>query len=104
MRLWNIYCPALPDFIAEAMDDLWRDEPYLIGRLCKDDHFRAEWSHYRQYRAIAHSPGGRVVRAKKRFIDPLMCGEGRVSQIDAAFKRRVAAFLSDNQDAPMIGI
>lgn len=44
-----------------------------------------------------------MVRAKKRYIDPLVKNRGRVSQMDAAFRERVDAFLSESQDAPMIG-
>ena len=26
-----------------TMSDLWRDEPYLIKKLCQDDRFASEW-------------------------------------------------------------
>lgn len=86
-----------------TMTDLWCDEPYLIGKLCGDERFAEEWVHYRQYRAIHHGEGGVVVHAKKRFIDPLVLDRGRVSQIDAAFKERLEAFLGESQDVPMVG-
>lgn len=89
---------------AITMDDLWRDEPYLIGKLCRDARFADEWRRYRQYGRIVHGEGGIVVRAKKRYIDPLVRGQGRVSQADAAFRERVEAFLAESQDAPMIGL
>ena len=86
-----------------AMDDLWRDEPFLIEKLCRDENFAGEWARYRGYDGIVHGKGGRIVRAKKRYIDPLVRGMGRVSEIDAAFRRSVKAFLADPQDAPMFG-
>ena len=102
---------ALSELLREARDagtiamaDLWRDEPYLIEMLCRDEAFRAKWRRYREYHAIVHGSGGKVVHAKKRYIDPLVRGEGRVSRIDGAFKRRVEAFLAESQDAPMIGV
>ena len=87
-----------------TMADLWSDEPYLIGKLCRDERFAGEWHHYRQYREIVHGEGGIVVHAKKRYIDPLVRGSGRVSRMNAAFKARVDSFLEESQDDPMIGI
>ena len=87
-----------------AMEDLWQDEPALIEKLCRNERTRAAWARYRRYSGILHGEGGRVVRAKKRWIDPLVRGQGRASQMDAAFRRRVEAFLSAPQNAPMIGI
>lgn len=86
-----------------AMEDLWRDEPHLIDKLCRDARFADQWRRYRRYGEIVHGEGGIVVRAKKRYIDPLVKNRGRVSQMDAAFRERVDAFLSESQDAPMIG-
>ena len=76
-----------------TMEDLWRDEPYVIEKLCMDGRFADEWHRYRRYREIKHGEGGIVVHAKKRYIDPLLRGQGRVD-----------AFLADSQDEPMIGV
>ncbi len=102
---------ALAELLAEARDagaidaeDLWRDEPFLIDKLCRDTRFRAEWARFRGYREIAHGPGGLVVRAKKRFIDPLVAGRGRVSELDPGFRARAEAFLAESQEEPMIGV
>ena len=86
-----------------AMEDLWREEPYLIDKLCRDARFAEEWRRYRQYRGIAHGADGIVVHAKKRYIDPLVRGKGRVSQTDAAFRRRIDSFLAEAQDERMVG-
>lgn len=87
-----------------TMEDLWRDEPYVIEKLCMDGRFADEWHRYRQYREIKHGKGGIVVHAKKRYVDPLLRGQGRVSRLDSAFKGRVDAFLADSQDEPMTGV
>lgn len=87
-----------------TMDDLWRDEPFLIGKLCRDDRFREEWARYRRYSRVTHREDGIVVRAKKRYIDPLVSGIGRVSQIDTTFRNEVEAFLEQSQDVPMAGL
>lgn len=85
------------------MEDLWRDEPYLIAKLCRDDRYKAAWERYRHYSQITHGDGGVVIHAKKRYIDPLVRGVGRVSAIDGEFQSRVEAFLQETQDEPLIG-
>lgn len=87
-----------------AMSDLWRDEPFLIDKLCRNAQFAEEWRRYRRYRGIVHGEGGIVVHAKKRFIDPLVQGRGRVSRLDADFRNRMDSFLRESQNEPMIGI
>jgi len=86
------------------MADLWRDEPFLIEKLCRDGRFREEWTRFRRYSRIIHDENGIVVRAKKRYIDPLVRGMGRVSQLDAAFGAAVSAFLAESQERPMVGL
>ena len=86
-----------------AMADLWRDEPFVIEKLCRDGRFREEWRRYRRYSRVVHGEGGIVISAKKRYIDPLVDGLGRVSSLDAAFGEQVAAFLADPLDAPLLG-
>ena len=85
------------------MEDLWKDEPYLIGKLCRDARFAEEWRRYRQYREIVHGEDGIVVHAKKRYIDPLVRGRGRVSRTDAVFRERVDSFLAESQEERMTG-
>ena len=101
---------ALAMLLAQARDagviavaDLWRDEPFVIEKLCRDGRFREEWRRYRRYSRVVHGEGGIVIRAKKRYIDPLVDGLGRVSSLDAAFGEQVAAFLADPLDAPLLG-
>lgn len=86
------------------MEDLWRDEPYLIAKLCQDERYNAAWERYRQYSQIIHGDGGIVIHAKKRYIDPLVRGAGRVSAVDREFRSHVEAFLQETQGEPLIGI
>ena len=89
---------------AIRMEDLWLEEPRLLEKLCRTDPFRQEWARYRRCSRIVHGEGGLVVRAKKRYIDPLVCGRGRVSRLEPAFGAEVAAFLAEPQDAPLVGM
>lgn len=102
---------TLADLLKEAWkagaisaEDLWRDEKHLIEKLCRSDRFRMEWKRYCGYRAVRRGGEGTVIRAKKRYIDPLVRGCGRVSQIEEAFRARVEAFLAESQDVPLSGI
>lgn len=87
-----------------SMDDLWQDEPFIIEKLCRDERYGTEWNRYQSYSKIVHGDGGIVVHAKKRYIDPLVKGIGRVSTADADFRRRVDEFLAESQDESMIGV
>ena len=103
---------ALAALLRDALDagvitpgDLWKDEPALIAKLCRDPAWKTRWEHFRGYRKILRgSPEGLVIPAKKRYIDPIAEGEGRVSDICPAFREAVEAFLSEPQDIPLAGI
>lgn len=84
--------------------DLHATEPETIGKLLTDGASAANWRNYRAlFRMIAaNEPRGtgpwRQIRAKKRRIDPLVAGQGRVSALDPAFGRALEAFMASPQD------
>ena len=45
----------------------------------------------------------RVIPAKKRWIDPLVEGRGRASELDEGFRRELERFLTEPQDAWLCG-
>ncbi|MBE5807106.1 MAG: hypothetical protein E7317_02065 [Clostridiales bacterium] len=101
---------ALADLLLDAvragaigMDDLWTTEPELIEKLERDPRFAEAWKGFRAYRAVQRRAGGRIIRAKKRFIDPLVMGMGRVRALDSAFADELDAFLSDSQEVGLVG-
>lgn len=88
-----------------SMDDLWLDEPAVIKKLCEDPAFREYWVNFRGYNKIVRSrPDGIVVRAKKRFIDPIIEGRGRMSILDPEFREAVGCFLDETQDVKLAGV
>ncbi len=83
--------------------DLLTTEPEVIGKLLQNERTAAAWNRYRAYHVMrrADMPEGegqwRRIPAKKRYIDPLIGGVGRVSAHSEAFRAARDAFLSDPQ-------
>ena len=83
--------------------DLMTTEPAVIEKLLSDETTRAAWRNYRRFSAMlcADAPWGgaawRQIPAKKRYIDPLIEGRGRVSAAFPDAKERIDAFLRETQ-------
>ena len=83
--------------------DLLTTEPEVIDRLLRNERTAAAWRRYCACRTIrlsdAPEGGGqwRRIAAKKRYIDPLIDGVGRVSAVSDAFRAAKDAFLADPQ-------
>ena len=79
-------------------DDLYTDESRVIGKFLGDPETASAWTAFRQMSRIraAASPGPdglwRKIDAKKRFIDPLVSGKGRVSALDPSFREAMERF------------
>ena len=105
----------LAELLAEALrrgvigeEDLFRTEPELIARLEEDEVARREWACFRalhrmRYDEAAPVEKRRVIPAKKRWIDPLVEGRGRASELDEGFRRDLKSFLAEPQDAWLCG-
>lgn len=82
--------------------DLEGTEPALIEKLCRSP-LAPDWQAFRSLRRTLRSdapPDGRPWRqipAKKRYIDPLVLGQGRVSALAPAFAAELAQFLAQPQ-------
>ena len=78
--------------------DLLTTEPEVIGKLQSDVCCAAAWERFRGYSEILRrtdrpeESGWMQVDVKKRWIDPLARGKGRVSQWDCAAAEEIAAF------------
>ena len=92
--------------ISEA--DLRATEPELLEKLCVDPVFASRWNSFRSMSRIRRSPedrGGnwRQIFAKKRCIDPLIAGAGRVSAESPDFAAALAQFRAQPQDHWVLG-
>ena len=86
-----------------AMEDLWLTEGKVVEKLNLDHGFRDHWNRFRGYCQVRRGTGT-VIHAKKRYIDPLVENEGRVTEIRSDFRAAVDAFLAESQDAPLSGL
>lgn len=77
--------------------DLYTDEPAMIGKLPKED-----WEPFcRLHRVFRVEEGGEFayrIPAKKRYIDPFVRDRGRVSEIFPELKAQLEEFLLQSQD------
>jgi len=92
------------------LDDLYGTEDEVIARITADDGLHAEWAAYRALHRMLRSDEAvpdaawRVIPAKKRCIDPLVAGKGRLSEIDADFAAELSSFIGQPLDAPVCAI
>lgn len=86
-----------------TMGDLGTTEAAVIEKLCADAQLARQWVAYRALHRIYAQPepgaGGdwRRVPSKKRFIDPLVQGMGRISALSPDFRAQKEEFLSRPQ-------
>ena len=98
---------ALADLLKDALDrrvlvreDLYTTEPAVIEKLRADPRSAAQWHRFRHLSRLRVSrekpeePGWRSVPAKKRYIDPLVLDEGRVSCLSPEVRAMQEAFLA----------
>lgn len=83
--------------------DLMRTETEVIKKLCSDPVCAADWKHYQSFARLVTSavpcPGELYrVSAKKRHIDPMILGAGRVSRVFPDFKAELTSYLSQPFD------
>ena len=99
---------ALAALLRDALDrgvlapaDLMGTEPAVIARLRADTVSGPAWDRFRRFHTIRTAAGERPeggfwvrVNAKRRWIDPLAVGRGRVSAWSPAFREALTSFLS----------
>lgn len=101
---------ALAELVGSAVKDgvlsevdLYKTEPEVIEKLCADEAYAQRWSAFcgMSKTAVSDTDSGgawRRIFAKKRCIDPLVAGLGRVSALDGSFGKALADFRAQTQD------
>ncbi len=85
-------------------DDLHSTEEEVIRKLLQDEHANTMWKEFRSYgRIVYHESEGlagkwRKIDAKKRFIDPMVKENGRLSQLSPDFRDALHFFLQTDFD------
>ena len=91
-------------------EDLHTTEPEVIAKFLSDEATASLWNRFCTYKRIisAERPddtgGWRKIAAKKRYIDPMVVGKGRVSEWSQAFAGKLSAFLEKSQDYWVCGL
>ena len=83
--------------------DLYSTEPQVIEKLNRDETTAAAWKTFCGMKTMRVSDvpkargAWRQIPAKKRYIDPLITGQGRVCAVSKALNNDVTAFRSEPQ-------
>lgn len=112
------YCmQMLSEIVRDALDAgvtdmqaLYETEGPLVERLKRDAHTATRWQWYTGLCEMRTSvtPGlgddWRRVQAKKRCINPLIAGQGRLSEISSVFSTELSVFREMPLDAWLLGV
>lgn len=85
-------------------DDLYSTEPEVIGKFLSDERTASLWNSFCTYSRTTSAPQPkdsgcwRKISAKKRFIDPMVQGEGRISELSSEFADSLNTFRRNNYD------
>lgn len=85
-------------------EDLYSFEVKVIEKICNDSKTYALWEKYRKLSRLVpaiDNPSSRTVPAKKRYIDPLSDGIGRVSSFSDGFKNALERFMDEDFSVPV---
>ena len=108
LRCGRIYVSDEDRFSMQTLADILKSA-VASGDLTESDFYGREqaviekldagqWAAYRSLHALTRCGDGLVIPAKKRYIDPCTPDGTRASQMDAAFREELAAFLSYSFD------
>ena len=90
-------------------EDLYSTEPEVIGKFLSDERTASLWNSFCSYRQIlsAPQPGTsgcwQKIAAKKRFIDPMVQGEGRISELSSEFADNLNAYRKNSHEYWLCG-
>lgn len=101
-RLANLIRQALTLQVL-APQDLMSSEAQVIAKLKNDPQTAGAWEAYCQWDHVRRHPHPEnpadwlQIPAKLRWIDPLVRGQGRLSQIDSFYQAEIVQFLRQDQ-------
>lgn len=97
------------DYLADIVRDAYNDgvisesdlytmsETAFIAKMCGNEVIKGMWDHFTQLYAVttckAGIPGSKVIACKKRYIDPLVNGLGRLSKLDQDFSNEIQKWM-----------
>ncbi len=95
------------DYGIISYDQLYTDEPSVIEKLHGAKITTALWNKFcamkEMYDPQPDDLNARIINAKKRYIDPLVIGKGRMSELSPLYKREKNRFMMLDFSAPIAG-
>jgi HD superfamily phosphohydrolase len=85
-------------------EDLYLDEPSFINRYCKEGKYAPAWRHFTRMTGTRESPDGIIIHAKKRWINPLVRGQGRILDLNQNIRQDVKDYINTSQDTRLKGV
>ena len=85
-------------------DDLYSTEPEVISKLSRDPLAGSLWNDFCSLGEMARSDSKaatgnwRQIDAKRRFIDPMVSGKGRLSTLSPSFQKSLDSFINTKFD------
>jgi len=89
-----------------SMGDLYKTENEVIRLLLQDGEAREDWNRFRALHYVergSERTGSRIVRSKKRHINPYVYGKGRMVNLSSKFAQALEQFLAHPLDEPLWG-
>jgi len=90
-----------------SIEDLYKTESVVIDLLEKDAMAKEEWHRFRSlHKMLPDGPKneGKIIAAKKRHINPMVSGQGRLTDLSEEFSQRMQEFMAASFEAPLWGI
>ncbi len=95
------------DYGIITYDQLYEDEPFIIEKLHSTKVTTALWNKFRamnrMYVPTQEDLNARIIDAKKRYIDPLVAGKGRMSELSSLYRREKNRFMMLDFSIPIAG-
>ena len=104
----EILARLLKDAIMDGVlteNDLYLDEAAVISILLNSS-YRERWNAFTALHKVTECgpDEGICINAKRRYVDPLIYGQGRASEYDSALKQEINEFITENYSVYLKGI
>ena len=104
----EILARLLKDAIMDGVlteNDLYLDEAAVISILLNSS-YRERWNAFNALHKVTECgpDEGICINAKRRYVDPLIYGQGRASEYDSALKQEINEFITENYSVYLKGI
>lgn len=91
---------------AVSCSDLYTTEDAFIAKMIRNPSMAERWKAFRALKEVRRcspdTPGCRVIPGKKRYIDPLVAGKGRISSLSSRIRILLLSYQEETFAEPVI--